>query len=111
MAQEVGDDDRALFLHSAGLQALSCMVQFMGEHSHLSMDLDKNQLAQGFPKESDGGHSLPDISTKNSSSLTRTEMESKLDITKDLTYWLKPCLYNMAKLAKEATIVRRVLQI
>ncbi|XP_057728912.1 protein SEMI-ROLLED LEAF 2-like isoform X1 [Arachis stenosperma] len=139
MAQEVGDDDRALLLRSAGLQALSCMVQFMGEHSHLSMDLDKiisvvlenymdlqstsnvaavekldlqsqNQLAQGFPKEADGGHSLPDISTKNSSSLTRTEMESKLDTTKDPTYWSKLCLYNMAKLAKEATTVRRVLE-
>ncbi|MED6144654.1 hypothetical protein PIB30_017754 [Stylosanthes scabra] len=56
----------------------------------------QNQLAQGFPKD-DGGQSLP-------------EMESKLDTTKDPTYWSKLCLYNMAKLAKEATTVRRVLE-
>ncbi|KAL5082620.1 hypothetical protein RYX36_011041 [Vicia faba] len=41
LAQEVGDDDRALLLRSAGLQALSSMVKFMGEQSHLSMDFDK----------------------------------------------------------------------
>ncbi|XLU81064.1 hypothetical protein S245_004484, partial [Arachis hypogaea] len=38
LAQEVGKDERALYLRSVGLQALSYMVRFMGEHSHLSMD-------------------------------------------------------------------------
>ncbi|MED6206006.1 hypothetical protein PIB30_022896 [Stylosanthes scabra] len=127
MAQEMGNGEQALLLRSAGLKSLSYMVQFMGEHSHLSLDLDKiisvvlenymdlqstsntatiekldlqsqNQLAQGFPKEDGaGGQSLP-------------EMESKLDTTKDPTYWSKLCLYNMAKLAKEATTVWRVLE-
>ncbi|KAK9287696.1 hypothetical protein L1049_016134 [Liquidambar formosana] len=40
LAQEVGDDERALRLRSAGLQALASMVWFMGEHSHISMDFD-----------------------------------------------------------------------
>ncbi|XLR47188.1 hypothetical protein S83_031848, partial [Arachis hypogaea] len=40
LAQEVGKDERALHLRSAGLQALSYMVRVMGEHSHLSMDFD-----------------------------------------------------------------------
>ncbi|KAK7325073.1 hypothetical protein VNO77_29132 [Canavalia gladiata] len=142
LAQEVGDNEPALHLRSAGLQALSYMVQFMGEHSHLSMDFDKiiavilenyvdlqsksdgakaeklnsqsqNRLVQGFPKEEDHLHSLPDITKKDPSllkDLTGTETESKLDTTKDPAYWSKVCLYNMAKLAKEATTVRRVLE-
>ncbi|KAK7272014.1 hypothetical protein RJT34_28344 [Clitoria ternatea] len=127
LAQEVGDTERTLLLRSAGLQALSYMVQFMGEHSHLSMDFDKivavilenymdlqsksdlakveklnsqsqNQLGQGFTKEN--LHSLPDITKKDSS----------LDTAKDPAYWSKVCLCNMAKVAKEATTVRRVLE-
>lgn len=129
LAQEVGDDDRTLHLHSAGLRALSYMVRFMGEHSHLSMDFDKiisvilenymdlqskglekKKMVQGFPKEEDGVHSLPDITTKDTSLLTGAEMEFTLDTAKDPTYWSKVCLYNMGKLAKEATTVRRVLE-
>ncbi|XP_057452957.1 protein SEMI-ROLLED LEAF 2-like isoform X2 [Lotus japonicus] len=144
LAQEAGDDERALLLRSAGLQALSYMVQFMGEHSHLSMDFDKiisailenymdlqsksdlgqvenlnsqsqNQLVQGFPKEEDHLHYLPDVTKKDPSMLhvvAGTEKESKLGITiaKDPGYWSKVCLYNIAKLAKEATTVRRVLE-
>ena len=96
----------------------------------------QNQLVQGFPKEEGGGHSLPDATTKDPSLLIGAEMESKLyvfsycsflslyyeareplcvnhfyrDTTKDPTYWSKVCLHNMAKLAKEATTVRRVLE-
>lgn len=32
------------------------------------------------------------------------------DTAKDPTYWSKVCLYNMVKLAKEATTLRRVLE-
>ncbi|XP_004486921.1 protein SEMI-ROLLED LEAF 2-like isoform X2 [Cicer arietinum] len=131
LAQEVGDDERALLLRSAGLQALSSMIKFMGEHSHLSMDFDKiisaildnymdvhsksnlangeklnsrsqNQLVQGFPKE--------DRISSTLSVATGTETESKLDTAKNPAYWSKVCLYNIAKLAKEATTVRRVLE-
>ncbi|XP_021752707.1 uncharacterized protein LOC110718207 isoform X1 [Chenopodium quinoa] len=41
LAQEVGNDDRSLCLRAAGLQALSSMVQFMGEQSHIPMEFDK----------------------------------------------------------------------
>ncbi|XP_057544780.1 protein SEMI-ROLLED LEAF 2 isoform X2 [Amaranthus tricolor] len=41
LAQEVGDDDRSLCLRSAGLQALSSMVRFMGEQCHIPMEFDK----------------------------------------------------------------------
>lgn len=32
------------------------------------------------------------------------------DTAKDPAYWSKVCIFNMAKLAKEATTVRRVLE-
>ncbi|XP_056694944.1 protein SEMI-ROLLED LEAF 2 isoform X2 [Spinacia oleracea] len=41
LAQEVGNDDRSFCLRAAGLQALSSMVQFMGEQSHIPMEFDK----------------------------------------------------------------------
>ncbi|CAI8592213.1 unnamed protein product [Vicia faba] len=132
LAQEVGDDDRALLLRSAGLQALSSMVKFMGEQSHLSMDFDKiisailencmdlqsksnlarveklnlqsqNQMVQGFLKEEDCISSTLNVTTG-------FEIESKLDTAKNPAYWSMVCLYNIAKLAKEATTVRRVLE-
>ncbi|OIV92325.1 hypothetical protein TanjilG_10535 [Lupinus angustifolius] len=40
LAQEIGDDERARASRSAGLQALSSMVRFMGEHSHISIEFD-----------------------------------------------------------------------
>ncbi|XP_019413638.1 PREDICTED: uncharacterized protein LOC109325629 isoform X2 [Lupinus angustifolius] len=94
LAQEVGQDERALRLRSAGLQALSYMVRFMGEHSHLSMAIDEiisvtlenfmniqpncnlvkedkmnsespDLSVEGFPKEEDCPRSLPDINEKD----------------------------------------------
>ncbi|XP_057456269.1 protein SEMI-ROLLED LEAF 2 isoform X2 [Lotus japonicus] len=139
LAKEVGEDERALRLRSAGLQALSYMVRFMGEHSHLSMDLDEimsatlenymspqsvskpskehklnsesdDQLVQEFSKEED--HSLPVITNKGPLSMkivTGTEIDM-LDTSKDPTYWSKVCLYYMVKLAREGTTLRRVLE-
>ncbi|CAK8535998.1 unnamed protein product [Lathyrus sativus] len=132
LAQEAGDDDRALLLRSAGLQALSSMVKFMGEQSHLSMDFDKiisavlencldlqskfnlarveklnsqsqNQMVQGSLKEEDCISPMLSVTAG-------FETESKLDTAKNPAYWSMVCLYNIAKLAKEATTVRRVLE-
>ncbi|KAG4979616.1 hypothetical protein JHK82_032869 [Glycine max] len=168
LAQEEGEDERALRLRSAGLQALSYMVHFMGEHSHLSMDLDEiisvtlenypslhsnsrpanedklnseslDLLVQGIPKVEDP---LTDITKKDPlllKAVTGTEIDCVLyvapyssppfimkptvmvpkplcvhifyrDTAKDPTYWSKVCLYNMVKLAREATTLRRVLE-
>ncbi|XP_028779999.1 uncharacterized protein LOC114736381 isoform X2 [Neltuma alba] len=141
LAQEVGQDERVMCLRSAALQALSFMVQFMGEHSHLSMDFDQiisvtlenflnspiehnhakegklhpqslDQQIQGI-QEGDRLLSLPDTSKKDLSFpkiVMGTEMDSMKDTTKDPTHWSKVCLCNMAKLAKEATTVRHVLE-
>ncbi|XP_027351088.1 uncharacterized protein LOC113862158 [Abrus precatorius] len=39
-SQETGEDERARISRSAGLKALSSMVRFMGEHSHISLEFD-----------------------------------------------------------------------
>ncbi|XP_045824109.1 protein SEMI-ROLLED LEAF 2-like [Trifolium pratense] len=125
LAQEMGEDERALRLRSAGLQALSYMVRFMGEQSHLSMDLDEIMLVtlenytglqsnsnppKEFPNED---CSLTDTSKKDHLWLelvAGTGIDSMLDTAKDPAYWSKACLYNMVKLAREATTLRRVLE-
>ncbi|KAL1351285.1 hypothetical protein HN51_015208 [Arachis hypogaea] len=40
LAQETGEDERARKIRAAGLQGLSSMVRFMGEHSHISVEFD-----------------------------------------------------------------------
>nr|CAB3479123.1 unnamed protein product [Digitaria exilis] len=41
IGQELREDDKGLRLRSAALQALASMVQYMGDHSHISMELDE----------------------------------------------------------------------
>uniref|UniRef100_A0A5B7APT7 ARM repeat superfamily protein n=1 Tax=Davidia involucrata TaxID=16924 RepID=A0A5B7APT7_DAVIN len=141
LAQEVGDDERALRLRSAGLQALAFMVWFMGEHSHISMDFDniisvtlenymdlpmnpenakqgkqcsQDQWVQGVLEAKDLGSSFPDISKKVPSVPnlinSKPELNPTVDTSKSPSYWSKVCLHNMARLAKEASTVRRVLE-
>lgn len=138
LAQEIGDDERALRLRSAGLQALAYMVWFMGEHSHISMDFDniisvtlenymdlqtnpentkrdrepQDQWVQGVMKADDHGSSFPDISKKVPSlpKVVSTKVDPTMDTSKSPSYWSGVCLHNMARLAKEATTVRRVLE-
>ncbi|CAN1348772.1 Protein SEMI-ROLLED LEAF 2 [Linum perenne] len=40
LAQEVGEDERAVHLRASSLQALSSVIWFMGEHSHISTEFD-----------------------------------------------------------------------
>ncbi|XP_050372855.1 protein SEMI-ROLLED LEAF 2 isoform X2 [Argentina anserina] len=141
LAQEMGDDDRALRLRSAGLQSLAFMVWFMGEHSHISMDFDniisvtlenctdfhtkpgnakedgqvsesQNQWVQGVLKADGHDSSFPDVSQKVPSlpNLKNPELGPTIDTDKCPSYWSKVCLGNIARLAKEATTVRRVLE-
>ncbi|XP_059446358.1 protein SEMI-ROLLED LEAF 2 isoform X1 [Corylus avellana] len=137
LAQEVGDNERALRLRSAGLQALAFMVWFMGEHSHISMDFDniisvtldnymdlqinsKNAKKDGLYSESqdpwvqeEHGSYFPNISKMVSSVpniMTNPHLDSTKDNSKSPAYWSRVCLHNMARLAKEATTVRRVLE-
>ncbi|MED6160367.1 hypothetical protein PIB30_050822 [Stylosanthes scabra] len=106
LAQEVGEDERSLHLRSAGLQALSYMVRFMGEHSHLSMDFDEIisvTLENYMNHQSNSTHAKED-------NLNPEFLDSMPDTATDPTYWSKVCLYNMVKVAREATTLRRVLE-
>lgn len=130
LAQEVGDDEKGLRFRSAGLQALAFMVWFMGEHSHVSLDFDNiisvtlenymdlpvnpETLELGASEVEDHSLSLPKVSKKDPSTLNlinfKPELDSKEGISKSPSYWSRICLQNMARLAKEATTVRRVLE-
>ncbi|XP_054812122.1 LOW QUALITY PROTEIN: protein SEMI-ROLLED LEAF 2-like [Prosopis cineraria] len=170
----LGEYEQPICLRSAALQALSCMVQFMGEHSHHSMDFDKMSIVfilspfqpltiytnvdikrctefGIFSQKFGSSDSLELLATiisvtfenvlnfpiehnhakeekwhsqsldqqilghQNEDRLpslphtSRTD-HSMLDTAKDPTYWSKVYLFNMAKLATEATTVWHVLE-
>ncbi|KAJ0937838.1 hypothetical protein HanRHA438_Chr03g0146391 [Helianthus annuus] len=122
LAQEIGDDDRALRLRSAGLQVLACMVRFMGEQSHISMDFDNivsvtlenlretpnNQ--ENAQEHADHGSSFLDINKMITNGVNVKTDVPMGDVHKSPSYWASVCLHNMAHLAKEGTTVRRVLE-
>ncbi|KAH9319043.1 hypothetical protein KI387_020812, partial [Taxus chinensis] len=137
LARENGEYNRCQRLRAASLQALSAMVWFMGECSHISADFDDivyvtldnyrvptvdqdhnrersvsnhNWVKEVLRCEGRGGDSVsncesgkPRINFKNPSTLTREEMETP-------KVWSQICIQNMVRLAKETTIVRRVLE-
>ncbi|XP_073010606.1 protein SEMI-ROLLED LEAF 2-like [Typha latifolia] len=141
LVQEMGEDDSVHKLRAAGLQALSAMVWFMGEHSHVSTEFDnvvsvvlenyenpynKYEILNVTNQESHNrwvhevrkaeGHVSPSL-------IAMTRVPSWKDIVNDRgalnlameevnspSFWSRVCLHNMAKLAREATTVRRVLE-
>ncbi|RWW19746.1 hypothetical protein GW17_00016176, partial [Ensete ventricosum] len=140
LAQEVGEDETASSLRAAGLQALSSLIWFMGEFSHISSEFDSIVSAvlenYGVPKKKseDGqqseevtqsrwvqevlkteGHVTPSfvitrVPSWKSIVNDRGELNLTADETKKPHFWSRVCVHNMAKLAKEATTVRRVLE-
>ncbi|PQQ17848.1 hypothetical protein Pyn_24427 [Prunus yedoensis var. nudiflora] len=137
IAQEPGEDERANNLCSAALQALSSMVWFMGEHSHISVEFDnivavilENYGGPKYPSENlessksrwvqevrkNEGHVSPSpdvkINIPSWSSIVdeKGELNVKVEDAKNPCFWSRVCLQNMAKLAKEATTIRRVLE-
>ncbi|KAH9678995.1 hypothetical protein KPL71_025927 [Citrus sinensis] len=170
LSQEVGENERARSIRSAGLQALSSMVRFMGEHSHISVEFDNLIYSRrklwcnggtvpllhpavgshwiqwldatvvsvvlenyGGPRrnsENSGqnqsrwveevrkkeGHvsPLPDVSIRVPSWRLMVNEKGEINVpiqdAEDPCFWSRVCLHNMAKLAKEATTIRRVLE-
>ncbi|KAL4297081.1 hypothetical protein GQ457_12G002630 [Hibiscus cannabinus] len=125
LAEEDGDDDRALCLRSAGLQVLSSMIWFMGEQSHISKDFDSiisvtlenyidiRMTPVSGSKVDENGSSVPDINEKATSVSNRlndSDLDLTMDTSKSPSYWSKVILRNIARMAKEATTIRRVLQ-
>ncbi|XP_015952141.1 protein SEMI-ROLLED LEAF 2 isoform X1 [Arachis duranensis] len=137
LAQEVGKDERALHLCSVGLQALSYMVRFMGEHSHLSMDFDDiiSVTLENYMNHQSNSNNVKEDNLNSVfldsmlyvlfySSFSTLDHGSSIheskhplcvhffyrDTARDPTYWSKVCLYNMVKVAREATTLRRFLE-
>ncbi|KAJ8437513.1 hypothetical protein Cgig2_027588 [Carnegiea gigantea] len=138
LAQEVGEDERGCRLRAAGLQALSSMIWFMGQHSHMLAEFDNvvsvvlenyvnSSQSPGNDANKQGSESEPredkDDSQANPSPdhLTRAHswrviVNAKGELTlpeedaKNPAFWSKVCLSNMAKLGKEVTTTRRVLE-
>ncbi|KAI4381500.1 hypothetical protein MLD38_007566 [Melastoma candidum] len=101
LAQEEGEDEKVQRIRSAGLQALSSMIRFMGEYSHMSTEFDNVVSAvlenyQNSKKTSDPNHD-------------QQGLQNREDAT-DPSFWSHACVNNMTKLAKEATTIRRILE-
>ncbi|KAJ6756298.1 putative EXPRESSED-RELATED [Salix purpurea] len=140
-AQEEGEDEREKSLRAAGLQALSSMVWFMGQHSHISEEFDNVVSAVlescGGPKKGsenldtdkqgpqsrwvqevlkNEGHVTPspEVITGVPSWRTVVNERGEVNMTEEDSqnpcFWSRVCLHNMAKLGKEATTTRRVLE-
>ncbi|KAJ4748179.1 ARM repeat superfamily protein [Rhynchospora pubera] len=107
LGQDLRDDDRGLKLRSAALQALASMVQFMGDYSHVAMDFENIVLVimENY-RVVENPCGAESTSAQNQSTKEETLGASH----NDPGYWSRVCLQNMAKLAKEATTVRHVIE-
>jgi hypothetical protein len=125
IGHELREDDEGLRLRSAALQALASMVQYMGDHSHISMELDEvvsviiscyevNQtlsikevvrLQDDDDLVINGNLAVVPVSGQNSAKVASDTMS----VSENPAHWARVCLRNMANIAKEATTVRRVL--
>nr|XP_043637336.1 protein SEMI-ROLLED LEAF 2-like isoform X2 [Erigeron canadensis] len=133
LAQEVGDDERVEPLRSAGLQALSSMVWFMGRYSYMSPEFDNIisvvlENYRAFGKDSnnlnqnrwvqevlkDERNISPNALMKVPSWRSVVNEKGEIIVTPEDAnspcFWSRVCLHNMAKLAKEATTMRRILE-
>lgn len=125
ISQELREDDKGFRLRCAALQALASMVQYMGDHSHISMELDEvvsvivscyevNQtlsikevvrLQDDDDLVINGSLTGLPVSGQNSAKVASDTMSA----SENPAHWARVCLRNMASIAKEATTVRRVL--
>ncbi|KAK3155450.1 hypothetical protein QOZ80_2BG0203440 [Eleusine coracana subsp. coracana] len=141
LSQEMGDKEKIHILHAAGLQALSSMIWFMGEHSHISAELDNvvsavmENYESPYANSDDNdttvedrrirwvsevlkaeGHEPPAVTI-----LTRVpswkdiraahgELKLTIEESESPNFWSGICLHNLARISREATTVRRVLE-
>ncbi|KAI5341908.1 Hypothetical predicted protein [Prunus dulcis] len=134
LAQEMREDGSEKHLRSAGLKTLSSMVWFMGEFSHISSDFDnvvsvvlenyggpKNKSDAGIHDKQDTQNGSSEEASSSGEPMTsilswRLLVSEKGEVNvsgEDMNnprFWSRVCMHNIAKLAKEATTVRRVLE-
>ena len=114
LAQQMGDDAKIQRLRASGLQVLSSMVWFMGEFTHISVEFDNvvSVVLENY------GDIKPDSQNGNSTRLyswrmvvnAKGELNVPMEDAENPGFWSRVCIQNMAKLAKEGTTVRRVLE-
>uniref|UniRef100_A0A0E0K5Y4 Uncharacterized protein n=1 Tax=Oryza punctata TaxID=4537 RepID=A0A0E0K5Y4_ORYPU len=140
LAQEMGEKEKISIVHAAGLQALSSMVWFMGEHSHISAELDNvvSAVLENYESpyaNSDNDAAIEDRRTRWVSEVLKAEDHEPSGITiltrvpswkairaprgelsltteesESPNFWSGICLHNLARISREATTVRRVLE-
>ncbi|KAK3159271.1 hypothetical protein QOZ80_2AG0148040 [Eleusine coracana subsp. coracana] len=141
LSQEMGDKEKICILHAAGLQALSSMIWFMGEHSHISAELDNvvsavmENYESPYANSDDNDTTVEDRRIRWVSEVLKTEGHEPPAVTiltrvpswKDIraahgelkltieesespNFWSGICLHNLARISREATTVRRVLE-
>ncbi|KAB8089178.1 hypothetical protein EE612_014041 [Oryza sativa] len=140
LAQEMGEKEKISIVHAAGLQALSSMVWFMGEHSHISAELDNvvSAVLENYESpyaNSDNDAAIEDRRTQWVSEVLKAEDHEPSGITiltrvpswkairaprgelsltteesESPNFWSGICLHNLARISREATTVRRVLE-
>ncbi|KAL5199215.1 hypothetical protein ABZP36_020418 [Zizania latifolia] len=137
LSQEVGEDEKTNALRAAALQALSAMIWFMGELSHISSEFDNvvqvvlenykpqkmqnddqgtndpsNQSEQETPKMED--HPSPFVISAAPSWESIVNVKGGVNLpvedAKDPKFWARICVHNMARLSREATTFRRILE-
>ncbi|CAN6215732.1 unnamed protein product [Urochloa humidicola] len=137
IAQEVGEDERARSLRAAALQSLSAMIWFMGELSHISSEFDNviqvvlenyapqkmqndgqntndadNQLVQEDQKaeQPPSPFVIPEIPSWENIVDVKGGVKLSGEEARDPKFWSRICVHNMAKLSREATTFRRILE-
>ncbi|XP_031127759.1 uncharacterized protein LOC116029856 isoform X4 [Ipomoea triloba] len=121
LPQEMGDEESLLKLRCAGLEALSSMVWFMGEFGHMPAEFDNvvSVVLENYETHDEKLNDQENMGANVSDQMTRVTSWRNIVTEKGLNvatedsinpkFWSKVCLHNMAKLAKEGTTVRRVL--
>ncbi|XP_008461315.1 protein SEMI-ROLLED LEAF 2-like isoform X2 [Cucumis melo] len=127
LTQETGEERREKQMRSAGLQALSSMIWFMGEFSNVSAEFDNviSVVLDNYGDvESTSRQDTQDATalvTHPREHITRMcswrmivtekgEIIVSLEDAQNPQFWSRVCLRNIAKLAKEATTMRHVLE-
>ncbi|XP_050911184.1 protein SEMI-ROLLED LEAF 2 isoform X2 [Lathyrus oleraceus] len=140
LAQETGEDERARICRSVGLKALSSMVRFMGEHSHISVEFDNivaavlenyevpKENSASLDHEEQGSETKLDHDTANEGQISplsdvkkrnpswsevvndKGEVNFAMEDDGKPSFWSGVCLHSMANLATEGTTIRRVME-
>ncbi|CAM0946970.1 unnamed protein product [Alopecurus aequalis] len=140
LAQVVKVEEKSNALRASALQALSAMIWFMGELSHISSEFDnvvqvvlesyrpqkmhvdnngaeaegsgwteEELKAEGRASPSPSPFTISRISSWKSIVSDKGEIQLPVEDAKDPNFWSRICVHNMAKLSREATTFRRVM--